>query len=140
MKFVMPKQTCRRNSLGAAIKAGVVALSLAAAFPSYSQTASPPPATSAGPMRDPWVPPKARIPSTTPPVEGAELRAQVERKLKRDFDAAAGSAGTLTRAQAKAAGLGLIAQHFDEIDQNKTGTVRFEDVKRFLKKRGAQLD
>ena len=30
------------------------------------------------PLRDPWVPPEARKPSTAPPTEGAALRAQVE--------------------------------------------------------------
>jgi hypothetical protein len=109
--------------------------------PSQAQTPPPnPPATVMGPIRDPWVPPELRKPPATPPAQGAELRAQVERKLKASFDAAAGSAGTLSREQASAAGLGLIAKHFDEIDQGKTGSVRFDDVKRYLRQRGAQLD
>ena len=93
------------------------------------------------PLRDPWVPPDARQPSTTPPTEGAALRAQVERKLKRDFDAAdLNHSGSLTREQAAAAGLGFIAQHFDEIDRQKTGAVRFDDVKRYLVEHGAALN
>jgi hypothetical protein len=46
----------------------------------------------------------------------------------------------LTRQQANAAGLGFVARHFDQIDRQKAGAVRFEDVKRFLIERGAQLD
>jgi hypothetical protein len=93
------------------------------------------------PLRDPWVPPNARKPSTTPPTEGVALRAQVESKLRQDFDAAALShAGSLTRQQAVSAGLGFIAKHFDEIDRQKSGAIRFDDVKRYLVEHGAALD
>jgi hypothetical protein len=93
------------------------------------------------PLRDPWVPPAARNPSTTPPTEGAALRAQVEAKLKQAFDAAdVNHSGALTRQQAAAAGLGFITQHFDAIDRRKTGAVRFDDVKRYLVEQGAALD
>jgi hypothetical protein len=40
------------------------------------------------PLRDPWVPPEARNPSTAPPLEGAALRAEVEHRLRHAFDAA----------------------------------------------------
>jgi hypothetical protein len=93
------------------------------------------------PLRDPWVPPESRKPSESPPSEGAALRAQVERKLKQAFDAAdVSGAGSLTRQQATAAGLGFVARHFDEIDRQRTGAVRFDDVKRYLVERGAQLN
>ncbi len=78
-------------------------------------------------MRDPWVPPEARKPSQAPPSEGAALRAEVERKLRRAFDDAdVGRTGSLTRQQANAAGLGFVARHFDEIDRARTrrGPVR----------------
>jgi hypothetical protein len=103
--------------------------------------AEPISATMEQPLRDPWVPPDARRPSATPPTEGSALRAQVERKLKQDFDAADLShTGALTRQQAVSAGLGFIAQHFDEIDRQKTGAVRFDDVKRYLVEHGAALN
>jgi hypothetical protein len=93
------------------------------------------------PLRDPWVPPESRKASKAAPTEGAALRAQVERKLKLAFDAAdVNHSGSLTRQQASAAGLGFVTQHFDEIDRQKSGSVRFDDVKRFLVARGAQLD
>jgi hypothetical protein len=69
------------------------------------------------------------------------LRAQVERKLKAGFDAAdVNRSGTVTRDQARAAGLGYIVKHFDDIDRQRAGAVSFDDVKRFLRGRGAQLD
>jgi hypothetical protein len=106
-----------------------------------AETASPPPAVMEAPLRDPWIPPAARTPSLAPPTRDAALRGQVEQKLKAGFDAAdTAHAGTLTREQAQAAHLGLIVRHFDEIDANGTGAVRFDDVKQFLKRRGAQLD
>ena len=89
--------------------------------------ADPAPAQAAQPLlRDPWVPPELRKPPTTPPTEGAALRAQVEHKLKAAFDAAdTAHVGSLTREQANAAGLGFVARHFEEIDRQKAGAVRF---------------
>jgi hypothetical protein len=43
----------------------------------------------------------------------------------------------LTREQARAAGLGVVANNFDRIDTTKTGKVTFEDVQRFLHARRA---
>jgi hypothetical protein len=122
---------------------------LAVASIAVSIALAPPPAGAAEPMaaaaqqplRDPWVPPQARVPATTPPAEGSALRAEVERKLKRAFeDADVGRNGSLTRQQATAAGLGFVARHFDQIDRQRRGAVRFDDVKRYLVERGAQLD
>jgi hypothetical protein len=110
--------------------AGAVALPLHAQIAQQSTT-----------LVDPWVPPALRKPATTAPSQGTELRAQVERKLKANFDAAAvNTGGSLTQAQASAAGLGYVAKHFGEIDQNKAGAVRFEDVKQYMQKRGAQFN
>jgi hypothetical protein len=107
----------------------------------YAATAQSPPATIETTIRDPWVPPELRTPAPTPAPQGAALRAQVERKLKAGFDAAdVDRGGTVTRDQARAAGLGYIVRHFDDIDRQRTGAVNFDDVKRFLRGRGAQLD
>jgi hypothetical protein len=90
---------------------------------------------------DPWVPPTVRKSAVakTAPTKGPELRAEIEQRLRAPFDAAARD-GVLTREQAAAAGLGLIVQNFDSIDRGGRGAIRFEDYKRFLKERGAQLD
>ena len=117
-----------------------IAVSIALA-PLAAEAAEPMAAGAQQPLRDPWVPPEARTPSKTPPSEGAALRADVERKLRQTFDDAdIGRTGSLTRQQASAAGLGFVARHFDEIDRQKRGAVRFDDVKRYLVERGARLD
>jgi hypothetical protein len=92
------------------------------------------------PLCDPCVPPALRNATPAPQTEGAALQAQVERKLRESFDAAdVTHTGTLTREQARAAGLGVVANNFDRIDTAKTGKVTFEDVKRYLRSRGAKF-
>ena len=91
-------------------------------------------------MIEPWVPTAtAKAAEALPKAKrGADLRAEVERTLRADFEAAA-PAGTMTREQARATGLGFIANHFDAIDRRGTGVVRFEDYRAFLKSRGGVL-
>ncbi|MEO6928490.1 MAG: EF-hand domain-containing protein [Casimicrobiaceae bacterium] len=90
-------------------------------------------ATIETPHRDPWVPPAQRVPSLAAPTRGTQLRAQVESNLAATFAAAdKRGTGVLTRAEARAAGLGFIDKHFDEIDARRSGVVRFDDVKRYL--------
>ena len=89
-------------------------------------------------MRDPWVPPAVREKSTlklAPQTEGAALDAQVEAKLRARFAAAAKEGGTLSREQARAAGLGAIAENFEAIDRQGRGVVTFEDYRRYLRER-----
>lgn len=118
-----------------------LAVALMIALPAHAATAESPPATAEAPMRDPWVPPEARKPAIAPPAQGAALRAQVERKLKAAFDQAdVNRSGNLTREQARVAGLGYIVRHFDDIDRQRAGAVSFEDVKRYLRAKGAHLD
>ena len=96
------------------------------------------------PLRDPWVPPALRkaAPQTlsAPPTHGTALQAQVEAKLKADFDAAdVERSGTISREQARAAGLGYIANNFAAIDASRSGRVSFDDVKRHLRRNGASF-
>jgi hypothetical protein len=124
-----------------ALAGPALALAMGGALSVYAATAQSPPATIETTIRDPWVPPELRTPAPTPAPQGAALRAQVERKLKAGFDAAdVNRSGTVTRDQARAAGLGYIVRHFDDIDRQRAGAVSFDDVKRFLRGRGAQLD
>ena len=130
-----------RRSLSSSLLAVSIGAALCVLAPPDAAAAEPMSVKSEQPLRDPWVPPESRKASAATPTEGAALRAQVERKLKKAFDAADVShTGSLTRQQANAAGLGLVARHFDQIDRNKTGAVRFDDVKRYLIEQGAQLD
>lgn len=119
------------------VAAGLCALAQAGL--AQPQPAAPEPQFQA-PHRDPWVPPHARPQSVTPPTEGAALKAQIEAKLRAGFEAAdARRAGTLTREQAKAAGLGYVAENFDRIDTRRSGRVSFDDVKLYLRSQGADL-
>lgn len=94
------------------------------------------------PLCDPCIPPALKATAKVrvePGSRDAALRAEVEAKLRAPFEKAA-TAGLLTREQASAAGLGLIARHVAQIDRDSRGAIRFEDYKRFLKERGAALD
>jgi len=125
-------RTERRRTLAALLALGALALAPPASF---AQSGG---AVYESPMLDPWVPAEVRAKAAAQAplaTEGAELRAQVREKLKRRFDAAAGPAGTLTREQARSAGLGAIADRFDAIDRSGRGVVRFEDYERFLELR-----
>ena len=89
--------------------------SLPARSPSRCRSTQQTGAASEVPMLDPWVPPavkaKAAAGAQVEPSQGAMLRSQAEAKLKARFDAAAGEAGTLTREQAAARGLGADRPH-----------------------------
>ena len=85
------------------------------------------------PVRDPWVPPEVRAKVTKLPPETSdkELQAQVDRKLRARFDAVAKD-GRLTREQARAGGLGAIADRFDAIDTAGRGSVTYDEYRRYL--------
>lgn len=90
------------------------------------------------PMRDPWVPPAVRQAASAPLTRGTALQSQVDAKLKASFDAAdVDKRGSITREQARAAQLGIVARHFDQIDVRRSGRVSFEDLQRYLRGRGA---
>ena len=97
------------------------------------------PAAAAEPLpRDPYLPPAARQPS--PPTSGQALKAKVAQKLARRFDAAdVARTGTLTQEQAKSAGWGYVSEHFDAIDTAHNGRVTLEDIRRYMRARGAQM-
>jgi hypothetical protein len=98
--------------------------------------ADPAPAAIETPHRDPWVPPSAVPATPAAPTTGAQLRAEAEQRLATAFAAAdTAHKGTLTRDEARAAGLGFVASHFDEIDTARAGAVSFDDVSRYLARR-----
>jgi hypothetical protein len=114
----------------------ILAALLFAALPVMGQQV--PEATFEVEMRDPWVPPALRSKSTRAAQEGTRgqaLEAQVERKLRARFTAAASPDGTLTREQARSAGLGAIAADFAAIDRSGRGAIRFEDWQRYLREK-----
>ena len=67
------------------------------------------------------------------------MDSEAEQHLRESFDAAdTAHRGTLSRAEAQAGGFGWIARHFDAIDTQHAGRVSFDDVRRYLKLRGAE--
>jgi hypothetical protein len=82
---------------------------------------------------DPWVPPHARQPDGRSSPSGAALQALALDKLRRRFEAAdAPGFGSLSRTQARRAGLGFIDTHFERIDATRSGHVSFEELRRYL--------
>ena len=132
----------RRLRRAEAVKRCVGALALALPIMGAgvgAQAADPAPAVIETPHRDPWVPPSALPATPAVPTTGAQLRAQAEQTLAAAFAAAdTAHKGTLTLAEARAAGLGFVARHFDEIDTARAGAVSFDDVSRFLARREAK--
>lgn len=114
----------------------LAALTFASTF-SHAQA----PAVTEGVKCDPCVPATVREKLQAQAVVATTLPKAVTSRLKERFDAAdVNRSGTLTRAQAEAGGFGFIAQNFDAIDRRKAGAVTFEEVKGFLRTRGATLD
>lgn len=107
----------------------------AAAFAQAGEAAAPARARQAQ-LGNPYVPPAARKPTAGTQTTGAALHAQVVRKLARQFGAAdTQNNGSITEAQARAAGLGYVANHFRQIDSSGSGRVSFADVQRYMQAR-----
>ena len=118
----------------------VAALAIPGAVFAAEPASAQPASAMQAPMCDPCVPPTLRNSQPAPQTEGAALQTQVERKLRKSFDAAdTAHAGAITREQARAAGLGVVANNFDRIDRTGSGKVTFEDVKQYLRERGGKL-
>ncbi|KWF24540.1 EF-hand domain-containing protein [Burkholderia pseudomultivorans] len=125
----------QRFIVAAVALAGAAAAFSASAFAQASDAASPPRARQAQ-LGDPYVPPAARRPTAGTQTTGAALHAQVVRKLARQFGAAdTQNTGSITEAQARAAGLGYVANHFRQIDASGSGRVSFADVQRYMQAR-----
>jgi carboxypeptidase C (cathepsin A) len=91
-------------------------------------------------LRDPVLPQALRTTIPVPPTKDDALKAEVEQRLRGLFDGArAKRAGSLTRDEAAAAGLGYIVNNFAAIDTRGTGAVTFEDVKNFMRAQGATM-
>jgi hypothetical protein len=84
----------------------------------------------------PSLPPALRTPSPAVPASGQALRDEAMRKLQRRFEEAdLDASGSLSRDEARRAGLGFVVASFDEIDSARRGKVSFEDVKKFMQQR-----
>lgn len=89
-------------------------------------------------MRDPWVPPQVRAQAQaesarTRSAQAVPMATQVEQRLRSRFEAAdTAHAGRITAGQARAAGLGIVADNFAAIDVAYAGSVSFADFQRWL--------
>jgi hypothetical protein len=64
------------------------------------------------------------------------LRYQAMQKLKKRFeDADVDHSGSLTRDEARKAGLGFVDKNFDHIDSTQRGAVSFDDINAYLLQR-----
>lgn len=78
----------------------------------------------------PYLPPAVRKPLSSGSVL---LRYQSMQKLKKRFDAAdLDGSGTLTRDEARRAGLTVVDKNFEHIDTAQRGDVSFDDIQTFL--------
>jgi hypothetical protein len=84
----------------------------------------------------PSLPPELRSPAPYTPASGAALRAQAMQKLQRRFEEAdLDRSGSVTREEARRAGLGFVENSFDQIDARGRGRVSFDDVRGFMAER-----
>lgn len=106
-----------------------------------SAQVNPPPVFEAQ-ICDPCVPASVRQKvMAAAPMPAQTLPEAVTQRLKARFDAAdVNRTGTLTRAQAEAGGFGFIALNFEAMDRQGRGVVSFDDIRTFLRARGAKLD
>jgi hypothetical protein len=63
------------------------------------------------------------------------IQQELNQRLENQFTAASGGSGRLTAQQAKKAGWGFIADHFDEITRGNGGSVSLDDVQNFMAER-----
>jgi hypothetical protein len=77
--------------------------------------------------------PPADPPGTVRPAMTAEtIQKQLDQQMQTRFEAAAGTSGKLTAQQARDAGWGFVADHFDEITKGKRKTVGLADIQAFM--------
>ncbi|MFS2005868.1 EF-hand domain-containing protein [Duganella sp. CT11-25] len=116
-----------------AVLAAVAAMSTAGAQAPQPESATPPAVRSAPAHPEPYVPPSLRRPLRDASSGPILLRYQAMQKLKKRFDDAdLDGSGTLSRDEARKAGLGFIDKNFDHIDSAQRGSVNFEDLKAWL--------
>ncbi|MDN7561626.1 EF-hand domain-containing protein [Burkholderia orbicola] len=122
----------------AAALACVGAAASLSAFAQASDAAAAPARARQAQLGDPYVSPAARHATAGTQTTGAALHAQVVRKLARQFSAAdTQNTGSITESQARAAGLGYVANHFRQIDASGNGRVSFADVQRYMQARSS---
>jgi hypothetical protein len=67
-----------------------------------------------------------------PKMTAATIQNELDQRLKSRFTASADSSGKLTAQQARDAGWGFIADHFDEIAKSNGNSVSLDEIKTFM--------
>ena len=116
-----------------AILAATMAMSTAGAQAPQPEVATPASIRSAPARADADVPPAMRHPPRDEASGPVLLHFQAMQKLKKRFeDADLDHSGTLTRDEARQAGLGFVDKNFDHIDTAQRGAVSFDDLKAWI--------
>lgn len=118
----------RRASIAAAL-----ALCTAGAFASTAQAVSSPTPLPGGGVDGPFLQRGVRSSSATL-TTGAALKQQAQNRLAESLgtNRAFNNDAAITQAQAKANGMGFVAEHFQEIDAARSGKVTLKQVQQYL--------
>jgi len=85
------------------------------------------------PAYEPYIPPALRKPLRDAGASAALLRYQPMQKLRQRFAAAdIDGSGTLSRDEARKAGLSVVDKNFEHIDTAQRGNVSFDDLQTYL--------
>ncbi|WP_156876872.1 EF-hand domain-containing protein [Paludibacterium yongneupense] len=94
-------------------------------------------------LGDPYVPPRVRASARSllsSPASTLSLQDRALGKLKKKFDEAdIDNSGRVSQARAAQAGFGYLADHFAEIDIPRRGSISFEQLKTFMRAKGARF-
>jgi hypothetical protein len=113
-----------------------ILLSAAGARAQAPQPEAAPAMMSAQANADAYVQPTMRRPPRDASSGPVLLRYQAMQRLKKRFeDADIDRSGSLTRDEARKAGLGFIDKNFDHIDSAQRGAVSFDDLNAYLLQR-----
>jgi hypothetical protein len=92
-----------------------------------------PPVARSSPAYEPYLPPALRKPLRDATPGAVLLRYQPMQKLRKRFEAAdQDGSGTLSRDEARKAGLTVVDKNFDHIDTAQRGNVSFDDLQTYL--------
>ncbi|MGH8779884.1 EF-hand domain-containing protein [Paraburkholderia sp.] len=127
MKMHMKVRACVTAGLFAGLTAAVPAAHAAG----DTQAIAPANAGVHGGVDGPFFPSRLATARQTPST-GDALDQQANARLATSLKSTALGQGAMTRAQAKQAGLGYVAEHFDAIDRSGSGKVSLDDVKQYL--------
>ncbi|MFM0277008.1 2-oxoglutarate dehydrogenase [Paraburkholderia sediminicola] len=105
------------------------------ALPPQAVAPATPPSGSRG-VDGPFFPQNRATPIA--PSTGTALQQEAQQRLEARLGAntVLSNGAAVTKTQAQTAGLGYVAQHFDQIDASHKGSVTMDDVRQYLQQQG----